>query len=202
MKKTSFDVPQSRMYNAKYKSFIAQVDKSLKSFEYSTEWADLISALGRLIKVIQSNTKCGYVPRSFVIGKRLAQCLHPALPAGVHCKALECYDVIFRTIGPERVAYDLYVYGPGLFALLEPSAMTVKSPLFDIYEEHLLPLGKFFIFTTYDFHCLTSCLCEHNQKQLSNFKQIFHYTSPRPFVMGQSLAIKFFLRKLIKSVIK
>ncbi|CAH8628561.1 unnamed protein product [Schistosoma rodhaini] len=128
--------------DAKYKSFIAQVDKSLKSFEYSTEWADLISALGRLIKVIQSNTKCGYVPRSFVIGKRLAQCLHPALPAGVHCKALECYDVIFRTIGPERVAYDLYVYGPGLFALLEPSAMTVKSPLFDIYEEHLLPLGK------------------------------------------------------------
>lgn len=37
--------------DAKYKSFIAQVDKSLKSFEYSTEWADLISALGRLIKV-------------------------------------------------------------------------------------------------------------------------------------------------------
>ncbi|KAH8872916.1 Protein dopey-1 [Schistosoma japonicum] len=128
--------------DAKYKSFVAQVDKSLKSFEYSTEWADLISALGRLIKVIHSNTKCGYIPRSFVIGKRLAQCLHPALPAGVHCKALECYDVIFHTIGPGRVAHDLSVYGAGLFALLEPSAMTVKSPLFDIYETHLLPLRK------------------------------------------------------------
>ncbi|CAH8864173.1 unnamed protein product [Trichobilharzia szidati] len=128
--------------DAKYKSFVALVDKSLKSFEYSAEWADLISALGRLIKVIQSNTKSGYIPRSFVIGKRLAQCLHPALPAGVHCKALECYDVIFRTLGPERIANDLPIYGSGLFALLEPSAMTVKPPLFNIYEEHLLPLGK------------------------------------------------------------
>ncbi|CAH8549385.1 unnamed protein product [Schistosoma turkestanicum] len=128
--------------DAKYKSFVAQIDKSLRSFDYSNEWADLISALGRLIKIIQSNTKCGYIPRHFIIGKRLAQCLHPALPAGVHCKVLECYDVIFRTIGSERVAYDLPIYGPGLFALLEPSAMTVKSPLFDIYEEHLLPLGK------------------------------------------------------------
>ncbi|VDQ12041.1 unnamed protein product [Trichobilharzia regenti] len=78
--------------------------------------------------VIQSNTKSGYIPRSFVIGKRLAQCLHPALPAGVHCKALECYDVIFRTLGPERIANDLPIY--------------VKPPLFNIYEEHLLPLGK------------------------------------------------------------
>ncbi|KAF6775906.1 hypothetical protein AHF37_04954, partial [Paragonimus kellicotti] len=77
--------------------------------------------------VIQSNAKTGYVPRSFLIGKRIAQCLHPALPPGVHCKALECYDAIFRTIG--------------LFALLGLSAMTVKPPLFDIFEEHLLPLG-------------------------------------------------------------
>ncbi|KAA3672815.1 uncharacterized protein DEA37_0005293, partial [Paragonimus westermani] len=127
--------------DSKFKSFTAQIDKSLKGFEYSTEWADLISALGRLIKVIQSNAKTGYVPRSFLIGKRIAQCLHPALPPGVHCKALECYDAIFRTIGLERLALDLPIYGSGLFALLGLSAMTVKPPLFDIFEEHLLPLG-------------------------------------------------------------
>ncbi|TGZ65214.1 hypothetical protein CRM22_005981 [Opisthorchis felineus] len=127
--------------HAKFRSFTAQVDKSLKGFEYSTEWADLISALGRLIKVIQSNSKAGYIPRGFLIGKRLAQCLHPALPPGVHCKALECYDVIFRTIGPQRLVPDLPIYGAGLFSLLGPSAMAVKPPLFDIFQEHLLPLG-------------------------------------------------------------
>ncbi|OON21229.1 Dopey protein [Opisthorchis viverrini] len=127
--------------HAKFRSFTAQVDKSLKGFEYSTEWADLISALGRLIKVIQSNSKAGYIPRGFLIGKRLAQCLHPALPPGVHCKALECYDVIFRTVGPQRLVPDLPIYGAGLFSLLGPSAMAVKPPLFDIFQEHLLPLG-------------------------------------------------------------
>ncbi|GAA53094.1 protein dopey-1 homolog [Clonorchis sinensis] len=127
--------------HAKFRSFTAQVDKSLKGFEYSTEWADLISALGRLIKVIQSNSKAGYIPRGFLIGKRLAQCLHPALPPGVHCKALECYDAIFRTVGPQRLVPDLPIYGAGLFSLLGPSAMAVKPPLFDIFQEHLLPLG-------------------------------------------------------------
>ncbi|CAL8072547.1 unnamed protein product [Calicophoron daubneyi] len=128
--------------DSKYRNFTAQVDKCLKGFEYSAEWADLISALGRLIKVIQSNGKTNYIPRSFLVGKRLAQCLHPALPPGVHCKALECYDVIFRTIGSKQTAFDLPIYGSGLFTLLGPSAMTVKPPLFDIFENHLLPLGN------------------------------------------------------------
>jgi len=37
--------------NSKYRQFINAVEKALKSFEYSTEWADLISALGKLNKV-------------------------------------------------------------------------------------------------------------------------------------------------------
>lgn len=37
--------------DAKYRSYINQVEKALKSFEYTSEWADLISALGKLNKV-------------------------------------------------------------------------------------------------------------------------------------------------------
>lgn len=37
--------------DAKYRSFVAQVDKALKGFEYTTEWADLVNALGKLNKV-------------------------------------------------------------------------------------------------------------------------------------------------------
>lgn len=32
--------------------YVSAVDKALKSFEYTSEWADLISALGKLNKVI------------------------------------------------------------------------------------------------------------------------------------------------------
>ncbi len=35
----------------KYRNYISSVDKALKNFEYTSEWADLISALGKLNKV-------------------------------------------------------------------------------------------------------------------------------------------------------
>lgn len=42
------------MKQAKYRVYLQNIDKSLKNFEYSSEWADLISALGKLNKVSQT----------------------------------------------------------------------------------------------------------------------------------------------------
>ena len=39
------------MNDSKYRAYISQVEKALRSFEYTSEWADLISALGKLNKV-------------------------------------------------------------------------------------------------------------------------------------------------------
>lgn len=61
-------------------------------------------------KVLQNNAKYQVVPKKLTIGKRLAQCLHPALPGGVHRKALETYEIIFKIIGPKRLAKDLFLY--------------------------------------------------------------------------------------------
>lgn len=52
--------------DSKYRNYVAAVDKALKNFEYSSEWADLISALGKLNKVttqaawvtLQQITRC------------------------------------------------------------------------------------------------------------------------------------------------
>lgn len=41
--------------DSKYRNYVAAVDKALKNFEYSSEWADLISALGKLNKVMTTN---------------------------------------------------------------------------------------------------------------------------------------------------
>lgn len=40
---------------SKYRTYVSAVDKALKSFENTTEWADLISALGKLCKVFFNN---------------------------------------------------------------------------------------------------------------------------------------------------
>lgn len=37
--------------------YVNAVDKALKSFEYTSEWADLISALGKLNKVTIYNKR-------------------------------------------------------------------------------------------------------------------------------------------------
>ena len=37
--------------DSKYRAYVSQVERALKAFEYTSEWADLISALGKLNKV-------------------------------------------------------------------------------------------------------------------------------------------------------
>lgn len=95
-------------------SYVNAVDKALKSFEYTSEWADLISALGKLNKVLLSHMKFPVIPRRIKISKRLAQCMHPALPSGVHLKALETYDIIFKCMGTNRLSHELFIYSAGI----------------------------------------------------------------------------------------
>lgn len=125
------------MNDGKYRMYVAAVDKALKNFEYTSEWADLISALGKLNKVkldfkpsnqlkawlsylyvyqvLLSYTKFPVIPRRIKISKRLAQCMHPALPSGVHLRALETYDIIFKSMGTNRLAGELFIYSAGEF---------------------------------------------------------------------------------------
>lgn len=39
------------------------------------------------------------IPRKLVVAKRLAQCLNPALPTGVHQRALDVYSHVFAVLG-------------------------------------------------------------------------------------------------------
>ena len=128
--------------DSKYRSYMSLVDKALKAFDYTTEWPDLIAALGKLNKVLLGHMKYPIIPRRIVISKRLAQCMHPALPAGVHLKALDTYDIIFKCMGTNRLAQELFLYSAGLFPLLGHAAMHVRPQLLTVYETHFVPLGE------------------------------------------------------------
>nr|CAD7456244.1 unnamed protein product [Timema tahoe] len=82
------------------------------------------------------------IPRRIKISKRLAQCMHPALPSGVHLKALETYDIIFKCMGTNRLSHELFIYSAGLFPLLGHAAMNVRPSLLTVYESHFVPLGE------------------------------------------------------------
>ncbi|XP_066474998.1 protein dopey-2 [Tiliqua scincoides] len=133
---------QELLGDYRYRNYSSAVDKALRNFESSSEWADLISSLGKLNKALQSNLKYSLLPRRLIISKRLSQCLHPALPSGVHLKALETYEIIFKIIGTKWLAKDLFLYSSGLFPLLANAAMSVRPVLLGLYEKYFLPLQK------------------------------------------------------------
>lgn len=103
----------------------------MQFFDAVNEWADIISFLGRLLRVgnhfvcfiyqmiwsrhtswsltistcqsFQAYPQYPVIPRKMTVAKRLAQCLNPGFPAGVHQKTLEVYAYIFETI---NVSWD------------------------------------------------------------------------------------------------
>ncbi|KAL5265755.1 hypothetical protein ACHWQZ_G006460 [Mnemiopsis leidyi] len=127
--------------DTKYKQYAVQVEKVLKQFESPREWADLCSYLTKLKRILQNNAKYNLIPKKLLVAKRLSQCLHHALPSGVHLKTLEVYVIIFKRIGMERLSRDLSIYSMGLFPLLGHSAMSVRPKLFDIFDTFYIPLG-------------------------------------------------------------
>lgn len=118
-------------------SYVSAVDKALKSFEYTSEWADLISALGKLNKVLLSHMKFPVIPRRIKISKRLAQCMHPALPSGVHLKALETYDIIFKCMGTNRLSHELFIYSAGMYVYVRVKEKKIIRQLQRILYVHL-----------------------------------------------------------------
>jgi hypothetical protein len=96
------------------------------------------------------------IPHSDAVALRLAQCLNPTLPSGVHQKALEVYSYLFATIGvcqisshdlhlltqaqKDALARDLNLYFPGLSSVLSFASLSVRPLFLTVYESHILKL--------------------------------------------------------------
>ncbi|KAG6817586.1 hypothetical protein H0H87_006963 [Tephrocybe sp. NHM501043] len=127
----------------KYKKFTQQVEKCLNSFDNVHEWADCIAFLKQLLKVVdtfQSYMQFKEIPRKLIVAKRLSQCLNPALPTGVHQRALDVYLHILSVLGPDGLLADLPIWSSGLFPFFEYAATSVKPTLLNLFDTHYLPL--------------------------------------------------------------
>lgn len=126
----------------KFKAYQQQMEKALRAFECTTEWADLVNALGKVNKVLLNYPQFSKIPCDAILGRRLAQCLHPDLPNGVQLKALETYDLLFKAIGSDNLMQELSKFSNGLFPLLSHADLNVKPTLLSLYEDHFLPLNE------------------------------------------------------------
>ncbi|KAI9254739.1 Dopey, N-terminal-domain-containing protein [Helicostylum pulchrum] len=127
-------------HDSRFRKYVLLVEKNLQSFDAVNEWADIISFLGRLLKSFQAYPQFPVIPRKQLVAKRLAQCLNPGFPAGVHQKTLEVYAFILKTIGPDQLAEDLALWSTGLFPFVQYAATHVKPQLINLFETYYFPL--------------------------------------------------------------
>mgnify|MGYP002758905541 FL=1 len=81
------------------------------------------------------------MPHKLVVAKRLSQCLNPALPTGVHARALDVYTHIFTVLGVDGLRRDLPVWTPGLLPFFAHAATSVRPVVLDMYERFYVPLS-------------------------------------------------------------
>ena len=125
-----------------YRRYASNVERALSVFDSALqEWADYIAFLGRLIKALQSKPPdAADIPHKTLVAKRLAQCLDPNLPSGVHQKTLEVYAYIFSVVDNHSLSRDLPLYLPGLSPTLSFASLSVKPSLLSLFETFIVQL--------------------------------------------------------------
>ncbi|KAI9376597.1 Dopey, N-terminal-domain-containing protein [Aspergillus egyptiacus] len=125
-----------------YRRYASSVERALSLFDTTLqEWADYISFLSRLLRALQSHPPdMPVVPHKVLVAKRLSQSMNPALPSGVHQKALEVYTYIFNLIKPEGLSHDLPLYFPGIAPTLTFASLTVRPLFLSLVETYICDL--------------------------------------------------------------
>ena len=100
-------------------------DKTLNNILYSSagasSWSDLLSFTKEITKHLEDKKEklnFGLISDKNSLSKRLAQCLNPECPAGVHEAVISIYDMIFQNILSKnngKLGENLGIYSCGLF---------------------------------------------------------------------------------------
>ena len=130
-----------------------QYSKSLRhaltSFEKAKEWhwSDLIKWLKKVESIVSRSTK-SFVPELIPLSKRLAQCLNPILPQGLHSNTLQIYELLLESkanyTGP--IDEELIAYSAGLFPFFQHASPQNKTKLLELYQKYFLPYSQHIAF--------------------------------------------------------
>lgn len=126
----------------KDKRYVTQVEKAIATFYLLEEWADYITFLSRLLKALALPVKprsATWLPLQDQVLNKLALCLSPDLPSGVHQKALLVYGSIFDSLTLKELNNLIFIWLPGLLLMLSYGSTLVKPQLLSLYELKILP---------------------------------------------------------------
>jgi hypothetical protein len=124
-------------------SLNTQIGKCLETFDNIGEWADIISFLSRLIRILEDvEAFKEEIPHKWMLAKRLCQCLNTALPTGVHSKTLELYKTLFKKMSEEMLLENLIIFTSGLFIYADNCPTMMRRSVLSILDTYIVPLTK------------------------------------------------------------
>ncbi|KCZ76342.1 hypothetical protein H311_02662, partial [Anncaliia algerae PRA109] len=121
--------------------FRIELRKKLEAFRSAKEWSDFISLLSSLDRTLNSY-EMDKIADLNLLTKRLNQCLSPALPAGVHTKCLETYQIVFNKFSRENFIKHFNSVTFGFFSSASNLKTMALPNYFNIITEKIVPLGK------------------------------------------------------------
>lgn len=90
-----------------------------------------------------------FIPRKFLVNKRLAQCLNPSLPTGVHHKVIDAYDAVCRKIRETATDLDIEIILTSVLPFFEHANTLIRSRIVYLLDKFLITFHK-----KLDFHYL------------------------------------------------
>lgn len=103
----------------------------------------MILNLTQLLKLLEAYPT-PFIRQKMLLARRLAQCLNPSLPYGVHEKVVQVYSVVFKHLSLDGMSWaaDLPGFTMGLLPFFKSCTLQSKMELMQLIQTHYLPLGE------------------------------------------------------------
>ena len=126
-----------------YEKFEKKLTNILNSSANAKAWSDLLPLTKEILTHLKKHPNLEFAKLSnrHILSKRLAQCLNPECPGGVHEVVLDIYDVILHNIiskNEAKLMDNLGLYACGLFPFFQNASLTNKEKYLNIIVKNNL----------------------------------------------------------------
>ena len=119
-----------------FDKFSTKLESKLKAASTAKDWSDLLPIIGDIFTFFRANNDYDFNNLSCkqLLGKRLAQCLNPECPPGLHEITMEVYEILLKNIltkHKDKLMDNLHIYASGLFPYFPNATIANKQKFLD-----------------------------------------------------------------------
>ena len=119
-----------------FEKFDSKLISKLKAASSAKGWSDLVPIIGDIQLFLKANNEYDFnnISDKSLLGKRLAQCLNPECPKGLHEIVLDVYEILLKNIiarHDNKLMDNLHIYASGLFPFFPNASLQNKQKYLD-----------------------------------------------------------------------